>query len=102
MAIRLGIYAFMVRILAKRNIQNGHRLKERDHIFLIFMNKRGFASPNFPHDRMKEMQRLGGKRGHMKGFACLTPEERKRIAKLGAKALHAGVRKKSDDPFDIV
>ncbi len=60
----------------------------------------GFSSPNFPHDRKMEMARKGG-RNSGNGFATLSPEEMRRIAKKGYAAMKAGVRKVKLDPFDV-
>lgn len=65
----------------------------------------GFGSPNFPYDRMKEMQRLGGRRSRGKGggFGSMGIADRKRIAQMGAKASNSGhTRKPKENPFDIV
>lgn len=65
--------------------------------------KGGFSSPNFPHDRAQEMRRKGGKRRGAKGFALLTPEERKKIASMGGKAGGKYRRKYfPKNPFDVI
>lgn len=63
--------------------------------------KRGFGSPNYPYDRMKAMQRKGGKRKVAKGFAMLSIEERRKISSLGGKTGGNGRKKKKEDPFDV-
>lgn len=63
---------------------------------------RGFASPNFSHDRAQEMRRKGGKRKVLKGFATATPEERKRIATMGGKTGGKYRKKKPSNPFDVI
>ncbi len=66
------------------------------------MTGRGFASPNYSHDRAQEMRRKGGKRKVPKGFAMMSIARRKEIARMGAKAGHRGKKKKPENPFDIV